>query len=482
PSGARVRPEPTWEPAAVPVAAESVARSRRRRRLVVALAGVGAVLLAGVGVAAFLWLQVLRITDVSLDQTAAIEASGTTMTISVSRALDPVDASQVRIEPAVPFTLDGSDASKIGIRFTDALDDSTKYTVTIDGATVAGGGASTDLQTSFRTPKSRVLLLLRDKGDDKIFATDLAGEKAVPVFAHARITGFRASPEVIVVAVEEKDGSHLIAMDRDGSHQRELPLPGAGYVQGLQLSDSGGLVGYTFSDRDLTETSGRASVLVTQSVKGGSAPRVVQVDGKDASTSDWRFAPGSAQVLFIDFNAALLMQRADADAQATSFGLAARILGVAHDARTAIVQRTDGSITVLDLADGTEKPLPATTPDYGAPTTVVPFPGGSLQHVVQRTAQGMPTGQAVIRVDGEGAAKPLIEVSGADSIMQVCVAPSGQYAAVVVAPDLTANPYDDLLVPLPTTLHTHLFDLRSGATLPVLAGFDISWCQTPPRP
>jgi hypothetical protein len=49
-----------------------------------------------------------------------------------------------------------------------------------------------------------------------------------------------------------------------------------------------------------------------------------------------------------------------------------------------------------------------------------------------------------------------------------------------VAPNLTENAYDDMLVPLPKTLETHLFDLRSGEELVALTGFDASWCQMAP--
>ena len=62
-----------------------------------------------------------------------------------------------------------------------------------------------------------------------------------------------------------------------------------------------------------------------------------------------------------------------------------------------------------------------------------------------------------------------------------CPSPSGQYVAVTVAPNLVENRYDDMLVPLPRTLQTHLIDLRSGEEMVVLTGFDASWCQMAPR-
>jgi hypothetical protein len=156
------------------------------------------------------------------------------------------------------------------------------------------------------------------------------------------------------------------------------------------------------------------------------------------------------------------------------------IQGISRGTYTAIVERTDGSIVELDLADGSETPLAAFDPDYGPATTITPYPGGTLRHVVARDDAGLPTGQAIIRVDDEGAASPLVEVAGGSAILQACASPSGQYAAVVVAPDLAENEYDDMLVPLPKNVQTHLLDLDTGDERVVLSGFDISWCQMAP--
>ncbi len=135
----------------------------------------------------------------------------------------------------------------------------------------------------------------------------------------------------------------------------------------------------------------------------------------------------------------------------------------------------------LDLADGSEEPLAASEPDYGTATSITPFPGGTLRHVVARDEGGLPVGQAVIRVDDSGAATPLVEVSSADSILQACASPSGQYAAVVIAPDMADNAYDGMLLPLPEKLETHLIDMKTGDEIVALTGFDASWCQTAPR-
>lgn len=449
-------------------------------RMLLAVLVVLAVMGTGLGVLSL--TQGPRLSGVQVDPVEATSVSGSRVILTANQPLAEVDPAQVTVDPAVPFTIDAAGRS-VGIRFTVPLHDDTEYTVTVADVIGTGGGAVGELRTSFTTPASEVHLLRRDadeEGRDSIFRTDLSGERAVPVFTHDRIADFRATTTALVVSVEEDGASRLLVMGRNGDNPRELDLPGDGYVTGIQVSERGGLVGYTYSDATISDDVGRASVLVTQSLSGGDEPRIVEVEGQEASIVEWRFVPDSTALLFIDFDSALALDDPVSDAGVQSLGLAMTIQGVTRGTYTAIVERTDGQIVQLDLADGSESPLPASEPDHGPATTITPFPGGTLRHVVDRDESGLPVGQGVIVVDDEGAATPVAQVSGNDAILQTCVSPSGQYAAIVVAPDLATNTYDDLLAPLPTTLHTHLFDLGTGEEMVRLAGFDISWCAVPP--
>lgn len=452
------------------------------RRFLIALGAVlGTLILVGTGLGIVSLLQGPRISEVQVDPEQAIEASGTRVIITANQALADIDPEQVSVEPAAPFTVDASGRG-VGIRFTVPLDDSTKYTVRVADVSGAGGGPATDLTTTFSTPASNIFLLNRDAdGDDKIFRTDLGGESAVPVFAHDKINDFRATSTQLVVSVEEDDGSRLLVMDRDGRNERELELPGDGYVGAIQVSERGGLVGYSYSDRELSDTEGRASVLVTQPLSGDEKPQIIEVGDTEASVFAWQFVPDSAAVLFIDFDGALSLVDRSTDAGVQSLGLAAMIQGISRGTYTAIVERLDGTVVELDLADGSEAPLAASDPDYGTASSITPYPGGTLRHVVARDDSGIPVGQAVVRVDDDGAATPLVEVGSSDSILQACASPSGQYAAVVIAPDLANNPYDGMLLPLPENVETHLIDMESGDEMVALTGFDASWCQTAPR-
>lgn len=467
-------------PVAEPVTpvAEGPAAPKDRRFLYTLLAVVGVLAVVVAVLGAISLFQGPRVSDVQVDAAEAIDVSGSRVILTANQSLQEIDASQVTIEPAVPFTIDAAGRS-IGIRFTVPLDDATDYTVRVADVVGAGGGPASDLQTVFTTPAAEMFLLNRTEEDDKIFRTDLAGD-GVPVFTHPRINDYRATPTRLVVAVEDDDSSRILVMDRDGDNVRELSLPGDGLVSSVQVSDRGGLVGYIYSDREISESSGRASVLVTQSITGDDDPRIVDVGDEEASIAEWQFVPDSAAVLFIDFDGTLSLDDRSGTAGAQNMGIAMRLLGVSRGTYTAIVERVDGGTVELNLADGSETALAASDPDFGEATTITPYPGGTLRHVVSRDANGLPTGQSVIRVDDDGTATSLLEIDSGNAILQTCASPSGQYAAVTVAPNLAENAYDNMLVPLPRTLQTHLLDLRSGEALPVLTGFDISWCRMAP--
>jgi hypothetical protein len=464
-----------------PSARDSAREPATPRRFLLTLGAVlGILVLVGTAFGIVSLLQGPRISEVQVDEAQAIESSGSRVILTANQALAEIDPEQVTVEPAVPFTVDASGRG-VGVRFTVPLDDSTKYTVSVADVTGVGGGPSTTLTTSFETPASHIFILRRDvEGKDKIFLTDLKGD-GVAVYEHDKINDFRATSTRLVVAVEEEEGSRLLVMDRDGKNQQELKLPGDGYVGAIQVSERGGLVGYSYSDRELSDDSGRASVLVTQSLNGKDDPQIIEVADKEASVFVWQFVPDSAAVLFIDFDGALSLVDRSTDAGVQSLGLAATIQGISRGTYTAIVERLDGTVVELNLADGSEEPLAASDPDYGTASSITPYPGGTLRHVVSRDDAGLPVGQAVIRVDDDGKATPLVEVSSADSILQACASPSGQYAAVVVAPDLASNPYDGMLLPLPENVETHLIDMESGKEMVALTGFDASWCQTAPR-
>ena len=452
-------------------------RDRRRRSFAVAFAVVVGLLavvgLAGAGIAA---LQGPRVTDVQSDPAAAVAASGSRFIVTTSRSLQEVDPAQVTVTPQTPFTVDTSGRS-VGVRFTLPLYDDTEYTVRIEGLQAVGGGPTSDVVETMRTPPLEMFLLRREGEGDTVFRTDLAGE-GVPVFEHPHIEDFRATSSRLVISVREDDRTALIVTDRDGGNPTELALPGEGRVANLQSADRGELIGYTYTADDVGLGGGAESVLYTASLKDPDAePVAVPIAGDEQRVTDWRFVPDSEALLVLTFDGRLLLS-ASSGADAVDLGTAIAIDGIARGTPVAAVERVDG-LVLVDLGDGTEEPL-ARAADEARPLLVIPLPGGGTLQTITRFDGLNPLGTSVEVVE-PGGTRAVFEAPGTDAVLQTCVSPSGRYAAVLVAPDAVSNAYDLYDVPLPERLETHIVTLADGEPVVALTGFDASWCQVPPQ-
>ncbi|MFB8386324.1 hypothetical protein ACFC3F_04185 [Microbacterium sp. NPDC055910] len=452
-------------------------RARRGRAFLVSfVAVVAALAVAGAGAAAIGVVQGPRITDVQVDPAASVAASGSRIIVTTSQSLAEVDPAQVTVTPETPFAVDTSGRS-VGVRFGVPLRDDTEYTVTIDGVRGLGGGPDGSIVETFRTPPIAVHLLQRGgPSDDTIFRTDLTGDEAVPVFSHPDIEDFRATASQLVVSVRTADDRPaLLVTDLDGSGERALPLPGDdGVVTHLQAADRGDLIGFTYSDATLSDAGGLESALFTVA---GDTPTRIEVAGTDARIAQWRFVPETDSILLLTFDGNLLLTGAEGG-EATSLGTAISIDGVAGTA--AIVERLDG-IVVLDLTDGTQRPLVTPDEELGLLGTALPVPGGGTlrSSVVLDETGTRSLGTSVALVDGDGASRGIADIGPTDALMQTCVSPSGRYAAVTVAPDAVDNPYDGYLLPLPERLETRIFQLDDAEPVVSLEGFALSWCRVP---
>lgn len=466
-----------------PASRRARARRRRSRAFAVTFAAVvGALAVLGLGGAAVSVAQGPRVTDVSVDPAAAVEASGSRLIVTTSQSLAEIDPSQVTVTPETPFDVDTSGRS-IGVRFTLPLWDDTEYTVRIDDVASLGGGPTATVTESFRTPAAQVYLLQRGTGDgDVIYRTDLSGERATAVFRHPHIEDFRATTAHLVMSVRtEDDQAGLIVTDLDGGDERSLPLPGDGFVSNLQSADRGELIGYTFSDADLTADSGRESRLFTASLKDPEAePVEIVVEGADPRVAEWRFVPDTDSILLLSFDGSLLLTGSGGDG-ATALGTAMTLEGIARGSSEAVVDRVEET-TVIDLTDAGEEPLVAPDVELGGTSSVTPLPDGSTIRTAAVLEDGTPTGRtSVALVAADGATRVLTEVADTDAVLQVCVAPSARYAAVLVAPDAVANAYDTYQLPLPERPETRVVALEDGSPVVALNGSAISWCQVPPQ-
>lgn len=478
-------------------ALRSRSRAGRRGRFAWAMGIVLAALaLFSTGAAAVTLVQGPRVTDVQVDPAGAIAQSGSRVILTANQSLGEIDPGQVTVEPAVEHSVDASGRT-VGVRFPAALDPATTYTVRVDGVRGLGGGPDGVLETTFTTPRAEVLVLERDAaGADVIRSAVIGGDEQAALFSADAIDDFRATSEFIVASVVDGESMKLVVVDRaqaergcadDARCLVEVPLPGDGTIAGLQVSERGQLVGFTFTDRTVSEGSGRASVLFTGSLReafeGRETLEPVEVAGAEPSIDRWRFVPETSSLLLNDFAGDLtLVSRTSDGSDASSFGVALGIEGVARSTYTAVIDRAADGLIELDLETGETRALDDIEHDGDLVLNhLVPTAdGGTLRSYAHMNAQGLPEGMRIVHVAADGSVSDVDEVARGDALLQVCSSPSARYAAVVVAPDIASNPYDAAPQPLPQTLVTRIVDARTGERIQELSGFGISWCEVGP--
>lgn len=467
----------------------------RRRGFGRAFAIVVAVLVVlGGATAAVSRTQGPRASSVFVDPEAAATASGSRVVFTANQPLAEITDAQVTVEPAAPHTVDTSGRT-VGVRFAIPLHDDTEYTVTVTDVVGAGGGPTGEFTTTFTTPPAIVYLLQRSAdGDDTIFRTDLTGEQALPVYRDARILDFRQTDDALIVSSEDGDGQAQldvlplaalegIELPATPDDAAPLPLPGEGWLANLQVSEQGDLLGYTWSDADISADSGRESLLfLTDLSDEDAAPQPVEAASSDERIDDYRFVPDSPAILMLNFAGELLLTDPTAGGDPALLGAALTIDDVARGEPLAYIERVEGP-EVIDLTDLSELDTLAQPDDaLGTAREVAAVPGGGVVATyVALDDEGIPDRQTIARVDEDGTTTPLLEVPMDDGIVQTCISPSGRYAAVLVAPDVIANPYDGYQLPLPETLQTRVIEIDTAAEVVALSGFDITWCRVPPR-
>ena len=442
---------------------------------------IAALVVVGAGGAAYSLTQGPRTSTVAVDTLSVAEAAGQRIIFTTNQPLAAIDPAQVTVDPAAPFTVEAS-GRNVAVQFTYPLDADTEYTVSIADVESASGGPTATISHAFTTGTPPIYVLQRrDDEDDAVFLTNITGDQAVPVFTHPQIEDYRASRDGLVVETSGGSGAaSLTGMALDGSDPKALTVPGAGTIAGLQMVDHDGLVGYTYTDLDISAESGIESALYVSRLGDPAAePERIEV-GADPRVVDFLFVPQTSSLVVLTFDGQLrLVDTARPDAEPVLLGGALGLSGIERGSGRVIAEKSDGTV-LIDLTDLSETPLtqPAELETLGIPGPVLPtVQGKTLRTFTQMGEDGYPESQTVGLVDATGAFEPVFELpDGGDAVMQTCASPSGSHVAVIVSPDLVDNPYDTYARPLPTRLETHIVDARTGEAVTVIAGTDISWC------
>jgi hypothetical protein len=301
--------------------------------------------------------------------------------------------------------------------------------------------------------------------DDRIVRHDLSSGADEVVFAAPRIQEYADDGAGVVAAVVDEDGRATLTRAGQGADPVPLPLPGDGTVGLLRASADAGRAGFVFTGTGAdAQTYISTLFLLDPADPDAGARAVLDLDGLPLQADSWFFVPGSSYLVAQTPTGSLILLDATGSAPPRLLGEVGGLRAVLPASTSLVVDGAAGP-AVLDLTNGTLSDIVGAAADDVSTGTVFLSDSSSVQwtadDVVRRTAAEAPAG--------------VFQVGAGDRIEEVCVSPSGRYAAVGVVPT------DDEIDDYPTRAEwlgrtSTVIDVSSGDVLAEVAGTRPDWC------
>ena len=430
--------------------------------------------------AAFLGLTLLqgpKLSSAQVDATRAIAQSGQLLRLFANQPVSAVDAGQVTIEPAIPFTVDTS-GEVVSVTFGQPLRYDAEYTVTVEGVTATTADRESTWNYRFATSAPFVYYLDRGDETDAIVRTTVAGTERTVVWSAPGIQEFGMLGESIAIVTLSADRtSTLTLVDPRNSATEQITLPAVGAVTNLAAASTGDQIAFEFTSRDELAGDDYLRTLMRLELAGNRQPVVVPgLDGERLSVLDWMYVPGSTDLIAQGGDQSVV--RISADGTILPLGQYAELDHVSIDGSVLTVSDVFGS-TALHLDDLeqegiTPSPLDG-EPTFGGELELLPD-GTRVQRVIIPAPDGGMFESFVVVDDGTQARVVYQTVRHEGSIESFRISPNGQYAAIEVVPNVsTAQPDGYPLNGRAQSITTVVVDLATGALVRSVEGFGLVW-------
>jgi hypothetical protein len=408
-----------------------------------------------------------RVRGVDGDTALAVEQAGVTLVFRADQPLDPSSAEGVRVEPASPFEVEVA-GSTLRLRFTDTVDHARDYRVSVPALRGRATGATAEASFSFTTPPLTVTTLERggsfDRAggdDDRIVRHDLSSGSEDVIFAAPRIQEYADDGAGVVAAVLDEDGRAGLTRAGHGGDPVPLPLPGEGTVGLLRASGDAVRAGFVFTGSGADGQPYISTLFLLDPADPGAGARaVLDLEGLPLQADSWFFVPGSSYLVAQTPTGALILVDATGSAPPRLLGEVGSLRGVLPASTSLVVDAAEGP-AVLDLTNGSLTDVVGATGDDAVFLSATSAVQWTAADVVRRAASEPP---AEVYRAGTG-----------DRIEEVCVSPSGRYAAVgVVRSDAEIDAYPTRAEWLGRT--STVVDVASGDVLAEVPGTRPDWC------
>ncbi len=428
--------------------------------------------------------QGAKVSDAQFDSASIVHRPDQQLRLFLNQPVQDASTSRVTVTPEVPAAAT-SNEEVVSVQFDAPLFYDTKYTVRVDDVRGLNERASTSVEHSFTTASPTLMYLDRGEQADEIVRTALSGSERDVVFSAANIISFAVTGQALVVATASSDGSSALQVVSlaDGAVE-DIRLPDAGVITDLAVSDVGSVVAFSLAPiTGPVDPTQEPSAVVGHPVfaidleRGREITAVGDLGEGPLLATDWLFVPNSTSVVVLGVEGAAFMLETQPQAVPLPVGRFVAIRGISQDGGTIIGEDAVG-ILLVDLANGEERRFEPSPVD-GDPAYVGELTVDWKGHVIEKTALQTESGVFTIAmaVDNGSEARSIYQPpSIGDSIDAFHLSPNGQYVAIELIPDGTADALDtNPTNPRPTATTTVIVESTTGTTTRSFEGFNLIW-------
>lgn len=430
--------------------------------------------------AAFLGLTLLqgpKLSSAQVDATRAIEQSGQLLRLFANQPVSTVEAEQVTIEPAIPFTVETS-GEVVAVTFGQPLRYNTEYVVTVAGVTSTTGEQESTWDYRFATSAPFVYYLDRGDVTDDVVRTTVSGTDREVVWSAPKIQVFGVMGESLaIVSLTPDNTSTLSLIDPKTNAIEQITLPADGAISNFAVADTGDQLAFDFTSKEALPGADYLRTLMRLDLAVGREPvAVTALDSTPLSVLDWMYVPGSTDIIAQDGDQTVL--RVDAAGTILPLGQYPQLDHVSIDGSVLTVADMFGSLalTLDDLEEERIAPSPLDGQEtFGGELELLPD-GTRVQKVIIPSPDGGRFESFLAVDDGESARVVYQTVRNEGSIERFTLSPNGQYAAIEVVPNVAASEPDGyFLNARARSITTVIVDLSTGALVRSVDGFGWLW-------
>ena len=452
----------------------TTATTIRFRRALWAVAAVLVVVIAGAGL--YTLNEGPRLRSSTIDEASATRTPQAILTLRSDRALAPLDAAAIQVNPEAAFALEQGDLD-VRIVFEHPLEAGVTYSVVIDPVRARGAGAAARWETSFDTPAEE-MLYLRPSGE-QVELVRVRTDQPDPEVLHRApgITGFTRVGVVVAIHRVWQGESILELVDPTTGGVDRIALSPDQVITQLASAPWGTSLVVTMD----TSVGGQAErgVMALLDTVGTRTPEVAAgVDGGPLRVIKLAVSPVTGNVVAWLRDRSVVIYE-PLTQTVIPVGEAAELWGFNSTGESIVFVDALGTLAV-DFRTREETRIPAgeldTFPVFHEATTLSPQ-GVPYQRVVLPGLDDGPDFSLVTVSDGEGAHRLLYgSASVPGSVGSIQLSPNGQFLALEANPVASVLGFAGLS---PQVIRDQtsvvIIDVTSGETILSEPGFSFAW-------